>query len=121
MQFKDLTKDQAISIAILSYGFEDWIDKSVPFDVKYYADEAPSLDNCDGEHEHFLVSFSAIVFGNEYYNIRVLIDPQLNCYVSYIKVTEGKVDALDSLPTRNQYYVQNFFRNIGLEPKKQIK
>jgi len=95
MNLKDLTKEQAIEIAKLVYGFPDYIKSD--FEVKYQPYDETMYEDA---REVIKIFFDAIVCGDTVKKIMVEICPNSDCWVYYIE------DMAHSLPTRNQKLVQ---------------
>lgn len=111
MKIKDLTKEQAIEIAKLIYGYEESYLKNCiksdfefeyqPYDHTWYEDA----------REYARVTFMGIVFGNTTEKIMLEINTNLDCYLYYCRA-----DGAHSLGSRNQYKIQNKFKEWNIEP-----
>lgn len=105
MEIKDLTNEQARELAELLYPFEimgTFKMKYQPYIEDWYEDA----------RELIRIEFKGITFGNKVEPIHIHIDVDLNCWVYYSR------GMLHSLPTRNQYKVQEKFREWNIFPKK---
>ena len=103
MKLKDLTKEQAIEIAKLVYGFPDYIKSD--FEVKYQPYDVTMYEDA---REVMSIFFDAITFGDNVDKIMIEICPSLNCWAYYCR------DMAYSLPTRNQKLTQEKFKEWNL-------
>jgi len=104
MEFKDLTKEQAIEIAKLAFGHDDWITSEIeakyqPYIPEWYEDA----------QEAFIVKFEGYFAGTNTKKYVTWIYPNLNVCQYYL---DGH---LKTLGVSNQRIIQKKFTEYGFE------
>lgn len=107
-KIKDITKEEAITIAKLAYGFEKYIKGKLKFKYQPY-DESWYNDS----REYISIEFNACLMADKYTTIIVEILPNLNVLIDYICPLKNK---RKSFPLRNQYQIQKKFKEWGIVP-----
>lgn len=107
---KDLTSEEVIEIAKLTYGFPDWIKSD--FELQYSPHKERDEFNLE-EFENVVCKFKAYTFGETIDTIRVTIYSNLDVTIGYLRPNTGE----DSLPVRNQYKVQKLLMESQITPK----
>jgi hypothetical protein len=105
---KDLTKEQGLEITNLIYPtpelISDYEFTYQPYDEKMYEDAA----------ELIRLRFKAPIFGDSpKYQLMVIICKSLDVYFYY---WNEKININDYLPTRNQYKIQEKFKEWNIIP-----
>lgn len=112
MEINEMTIEQARELAELLYPFEimgEFEMEYQPYIEEWYRDA----------RELIRIKFESYTFGDKVEPIRIHIEVDLNCWVYYLRLDEKlNYDILHSLPTRNQYKVQEKFREWGFIPKE---
>lgn len=113
---KDITKEQAIEIAKLIYDFDKGIKSDFTFIYQPYVE--PCKDNWEGEAERVIVEWKGQTFGEAIDDLELTIYPNLNCFFEYIRFSDKlEIRVGDSLPTRNQYKIQQKFIEWNIQPQ----
>ena len=110
MELKDLTKAQATEILKLIYPFPD----SIVSDVEHKYSPPDRTDNSDG---YYTMKFqSNISLHNIHKTVRVIIYPNLDCEIDFIKKMAIRGYFPDGrLPVHNQKLIQEAFKKFGLQ------
>lgn len=123
MELKDLTEEQAIEIAKLSYSWPDTMDniKCVyqPYDTSWL----------DDAREYCLITFDAITYGHTVDTYRLYIYPTLNLSLDVIRTNPKNVTKaqqkdfkrigvvfLGQFPMRNQHEIHKKFIEWNIIP-----
>ena len=105
MELKDLTKEQAIEIAKLSFYDPNWIKSD--FDVNYW----PYIPEHYGDaREYVSVAFEAYFIGDKTTKYKVEISPELNVWVWYLQEK-----SLHMIGVHNQRKIQKKFTEFGFD------
>ena len=117
-KFRNIRSQEAISIAKLIFPFPDLVHSKMNFN---FCGQDP--DGIENDMECVNVKFDAEVAG-KIEKIKVIISPNLDCSSQYMQVDFFDVNSpgymkyyqWESLPLRNQYYVQSKFIEWGYTP-----
>lgn len=109
MKLKDLTKEQAIQLTMLSYGFEDYYSD---FEFKYQPKVDSNYENSEGYSESVQVTFNGATFGTIVDKLRFTIYSNLNCNIGYLRK-----DGEHLIPLRNQYDIFKLLRDWDINPE----
>lgn len=109
MKLKDLTKEQAIELAILSYDSNGFYSE---FEFKYQPEIKSSFENSEGYSESVQVTFNGATFGTIVDKLRFVIYSNLNCNIGYLRK-----DGEHLIPLRNQYEIFKLLRDWDIKPE----
>ena len=112
MEIKDMTKEQAIEIAMMAYGHDDWIRSDFKFEYVPY--DPPSIKNSfDDSPESVYVKFEGVSFGDKIDLYRLFIYSNLNITLDIFRTDPIKII---SVGFSNQFLIFKKLQEWGIEP-----